>query len=346
MIFPDTKDKSIRDGLPELIGDESVFNSRFFEPVAFALSGVLEEGGKLYVNSGAEVRWAIVDLMMGERGERVESEIVEEDLHELQWEDFVSKVELDEGSTNPQRLALYSSLAAISKLVIREYKPGVEGEVATSTDTVNYVKEKDGNWVKMEKPKNLEEAKGQIDTLIAGEEFLIANASVVGKVGEQGELGVSLWMLPIRFRFDDESTKEQVRQSMHAKLEKLYAEGKGREVRPGGLSSVDEGWVDYLEVGIFETEAEHEVMEAVRNREFSFEVYLGKVRKWARLTGEELGSGAKVGLGATIIGGPVYGIKTAIMRYVRAIQEGRSGFDYWRKWIKEISRGSQSSSEE
>lgn len=224
-------------------------------------------------------------------------------------------------------------------LSIRHYAKGVEGEVASATDTVNYVKVGD-SWTKMEKPKSLEEAFEQIELLTSGAEFFVANASVIGKVGDNGEFGMSMWMLPMRYVFENDKQRDAVKKALRGKVEKIFTQDHPEnEVRPGGVSSVDEIWINYLQVGFFDQEEKHEISELVRANEFSFDRYLRSKVSWFNLTGEELTDGKKVGIGATIIGGPVYGMKRAAEAYVMAIKEysGRESFALTRKLVKQIS---------
>lgn len=339
---------SIRDRIPALVGEPKYFNPQFFQGAVDLLDGVVEPNETVIVNSGAEIRWELLRLMLGEKAERVKSSIKpEKDLVEMSWDSFVVNLEKNKEfeGTQEQRLALYSVLAALSKLVIRDYEGHMEGGVASATDTINYVRAEDGKFERMEKPVSYEEACKQVDDMFDNGEFLIANASVVGKIGLTGEFGTSMWLLPARFNFPDKATKELVRNRVKEKLNAIFAENKISELRPGGLSAVDELFVDYLELGLLPSEEVHEVLDEVRNPEFTLDQFLGSVKSWFKLNDHEhLASTEQVVLGAAVIGGPAHGMLRAVERYACAVRN-ESGekvkHNRIRSWVVDLCTTSQ-----
>lgn len=345
---PTLSSTSIRDRIPILVGEPDYFNAQFFQGAISLLEGVMEPSENIFVNSGAEIRWRLLRQMLGDKTERVTSSInPEKDLKEMSWDSFVVNLERNQKfeGTQEQKLALYSVLAALSKLVIRDYEGHMEGGVASATDTINYVRAEHGTFERMEKPVSYEEACKQVDDMFNNGEFLIANASVVGKIGLTGEFGASMWLLPARFNFPDEATKELVRTRVKEKLEAIFAENKISELRPGGLSAVDELFVDYLELGLLPSEEEHEVLDEVRNPDFTFDQFLGSVKSWFKLNDHEhLTSTEQIVLGAAVIGGPAHGMIRAVERYARAVRNEsgeNESHQNIRNWVVDLCKKSQ-----
>lgn len=334
---------SIRDRIPALIREPDIFNPQFFQGAFELINGALSSSETILVNSGAEIRWELLHLMLGPQAERVKSSIKpEKDLIEMSWDSFSDNLEknLEFEGTQEQKLALYSILASLSKLVIRDYEGHVEGGVASATDTINYVRTAEGQFERMEKPASYEIACQQVDEMFDNGDFLIANASVVGKIGLTGEFGASMWLLPARFNFPDPETKELVRGKVKEKLNIIFTEGKTTELRPGGLSAVDELFVDYLELGLLPTEEGHEVLDDVRSSDFTFNAFLGSVKSWFRLNDDKmLTSTEQVVLGAAVIGGPAHGMLRAVERYVASVKSNsgvRVNHQKIRNWVVDL----------
>ena len=345
---PTLSSTSIRDRIPVLVREPDIFNPHFFQGALELIKGALASNETVLVNSGAEIRGELLHLMLGPQAERVKSSIKpEKDLVEMSWDSFSENLEKNKEfeGTQEQKLAIYSILASLSKLVIRDYEGHKEGGVASATDTINYVRTAEGQFERMEKPVSYEIACQQVDDMFDNGDFLIANASVVGKIGQTGEFGASMWLLPARFSFPDTETKEIVRGSVKEKLRLIFNEGKTTELRPGGLSAVDELFIDYLELGLLPTEDGHEVLDDVRSSDFTFNDFLGSVKSWFRLNDDsKLTSTEQVVLGAAVIGGPAHGMLRAVERYVASVKSNsgeRVDHQKIRNWVVDLCTKSQ-----
>lgn len=333
---------SVRDQIPAQVVDKQLFlHAGFFAHVLGMWANLHKDETDpqqriLYVNSGAPVRWQMLKRAFGLANvEHVQSTPV--DAHgadELHWNQYERAN--PEGLTQAQDLILYSVLSALSKLVLRDFKPGLTGESALVVDTINIAWDEQGKPMRMEKPHSYAEACEQVDVLTSGKPFLISNATVVGKVGMQGEIGTSVWLLPARFVFAKDTERDLVRDNLKSKLQQIFAEEALGELRPGGLSSVDEIWLPYLQVGLMPCEAEHEVQAEIKQPDWHLDAYIGRVTQWVTLADERIPDWAKIGLGATVIGASMFGIKRAIERYVRAINTKDLSGNMWRALIAKM----------
>lgn len=214
----------------------------------------------------------------------------------------------------------------------KKKKRGIDLGVAV--DTVNVMRDEEGGWEIVEKPKDKENARKQMKRILSGDPYFVINSIAVGPVNDlRGFLSLSVHALPIRIEVE-EGQRERLEKEWMRKYEERVL--KGRDITPGGISQVDLLVLPHLRVflsdnGFYLLEKKNEtelmgLMEQVEKEEVGeFVSFL------------EIEEGEKEEIGTVIAGCSKEGMSEAFFNWVRVVQVlGSSEYPVGKKMHKVV----------